>query len=89
MKLKVSSAALFGRLTAINRVLNSKNSFPILDCYLFEIADKNMTITASDSETTLVTNVELIQSSEDARFCIKAKTAEQVLTQQIPTSPSR
>ena len=79
MKLKVSSAALFGRLTAINRVLNSKNSFPILDCYLFEIADKNMTITASDSETTLVTNVELIQSSEDARFCIKAKTIQDSL----------
>ena len=79
MKLKVSSAALFGRLTAINRVLNSKNSFPILDCYLFEIADKTMTITASDSETTLVTNVELIQSSEDARFCIKAKTIQDSL----------
>jgi DNA polymerase-3 subunit beta len=79
MKLKVSSAALFGRLTAINRVLNSKNSFPILDCYLFEIADKTMTITASDSETTLVTHVELIQSSEDARFCIKAKTIQDSL----------
>jgi len=79
MKLKVSSAALFGRLTAINRVLNSKNSFPILDCYLFEIAGKTMTITASDSETTLVTNVELIQSSEDARFCIKAKTIQDSL----------
>ena len=79
MKLKVSSAALFGRLTAINRVLNSKNSFPILDCYLFDIEDKKMSITASDSETTLVTSVELIQSSENARFCIKAKTIQDSL----------
>ena len=62
MKLKVSSAALFGRLTSINRVLNSKNSLPILDCFLFEIEDKKMSITASDSETTLVTSVELIES---------------------------
>jgi len=79
MKFKVSSAALFGRLTAINRVLNSKNSFPILDCYLFEIQGQKMSITASDSETTLVTSVELIQSSEDARFCIKAKTIQDSL----------
>lgn len=79
MKLKVSSAALFGRLTAINRVLNSKNSLPILDCYLFEVEGQKLSITASDSETTLVTSVELIQSSEDSRFCIKAKTIQDSL----------
>ena len=79
MKLKVSSAALFGRLTSINRVLNSKNSLPILDCFLFEIEDKKMSITASDSETTLVTSVELIESDENARFCIKAKTIQDSL----------
>ena len=79
MKLKVSSAALFGRLTSINRVLNSKNSLPILDCYLFEITGQTMTITASDSETTLVTSVELIESEMDARFCIKAKTIKDSL----------
>lgn len=79
MKLKVSSAALFGRLTSINRVLNSKNSLPILDCYLFEITGQTMTITASDSETTLVTSVELIESEMDARFCIKAKTIQDSL----------
>ena len=79
MKLKVSSAALFGRLTSINRVLNSKNSFPILNCYLFETEGKQMKITASDSETTLVTSVELVESDADARFCIKAKTIQDSL----------
>lgn len=79
MKLKVSSAALFSRLTSINRVLNSKNSLSILDCFLFEIEDKKMSITASDSETTLVTSVELIESTENARFCIKAKTIQDSL----------
>ena len=74
MKIKVSSSALFGRLTSINRVLNSKNSFPILDCFLFDVQDQTMTITASDSESTLVTSVELIESDQNARFCIKAKT---------------
>ena len=79
MKIKVSSAALFGRLTSIQRVLNSKNSFPILDCYLFETEGNNMTITASDSETTLVTSIQLIESDMNARFCIKAKTIQDSL----------
>lgn len=79
MKFKVSSAALFGRLTSINRVLNSKNSLPILDCYLFETQGQRMSITASDSETTLVTAVELIECDQDARFCIKAKTIQDSL----------
>ena len=79
MTLKVSSSSLFERLTSINRVLNSKNSFPILNCYLFEIQGLTMTVTASDSETTLITTVELIESSQDARFCIKAKTIQDSL----------
>ena len=74
MKLKVSSALLFSRLTSINRVLNSKNSFPILDCILFEIEGQQMSVTASDSETTLVTSLELTEADQNARFCIKAKT---------------
>ena len=79
MKLKVASAALFSRLTSIQRVLNSKNSFPILDCYLFDIDGQRMTITASDSETTLVTHIDLIESEMNARFCIKAKTIQDSL----------
>lgn len=79
MKIKVSSAALFSRLTSIQRVLNSKNSFPILDCYLFETDGTNMNITASDSETTLVTSIQLIESDMNARFCIKAKTIQDSL----------
>ncbi|MCR4993836.1 MAG: DNA polymerase III subunit beta [Bacteroidales bacterium] len=79
MKFKVSSATLFSRLTSINRVLNSKNSLSILDCYLFVIEGQKMSVTASDSETTLVTSVELIESEMDARFCIKAKTIQDSL----------
>ena len=79
MKMKVSSAALFSRLTSINRVLNSKNSLPILDCYLFEVVGHRLSITASDSESTLVTSVELADSDADARFCIKAKTIQDSL----------
>ena len=62
MKFIVSSAELFSRLQTIGRVINSKNTLPALDCFLFDIHDKTLTITASDSETTLVTWMELIES---------------------------
>lgn len=79
MKFKVSRSALFNKLQALNRVLNSKNSLAILDCYLFEIKDGVMNITASDSESSLISSVELIECESDARFCIKAKVIQDTL----------
>ncbi len=79
MKLKVSSATLFNRLTSISRVLNSKNSLPILDCFLFEVEGTRMSVTASDSEISLITSLDLIEAEHDARFCIKAKTIQDSL----------
>ena len=37
MKFIVSSTGLFSHLQAISRVINSKNSLPILDCFLMEL----------------------------------------------------
>lgn len=74
MNFKVSSTALFSRLTALSKVFNSKNSLQILDCYLFEVNGTVMSITASDSETTLVTTLDLNECDQNGRFCIKAKT---------------
>lgn len=76
MKFIVSSAELFSRLQTIGRVINSKNTLPALDCFLFDIHDNTLTITASDSETTLVTWMELIESGGAMRFCINAKTIQ-------------
>lgn len=76
MKFIISSSALFSRLQSIGRAINSKNTLPILDCFLFEIKDNTLTITASDSETTLVTSVSLVESDSDMRFCINAKTIQ-------------
>ena len=40
MKFIVSSTGLFSHLQAISRVINSKNSLPILDCFLMELSEK-------------------------------------------------
>ena len=53
MKFIVSSTGLFSHLQAISRVINSKNSLPILDCFLMELTDGTLFLTASDSAPTL------------------------------------
>ena len=62
MKFIVSSTALSSHLQAISRVINSKNALPILDCFLFELEDGTLSVTVSDSETTMVTTVEVNES---------------------------
>ena len=39
MRFSVSSTALSSKLTALSRVINSKNSLPILGDFVFEISD--------------------------------------------------
>lgn len=88
MKFVVSSTALYSRLAAASKVMTAKNSMPILDCFLFDIKNGKVTITASDGEKYFITAVPLIDSDNNAQFCITAKTimdsmkeiAEQPLT---------
>ena len=86
MKFIVSSTALFSHLQAISRVINSKNALPILDCFLFELQDGTLSATVSDSETTMVTTVEVNESDMDGRFAVTAKTLLDAL-KEIPEQP--
>ena len=76
MRFIVSSSALLNRLQTVGRVISSKNTIHILDCFLFEIQGNMLNITASDSETTMITSMELVESDADTRFCINAKTIQ-------------
>ena len=86
MKFTVSSMKLFNHLSSVNRVINSKNTLPILDCFLFKLQEGTLTITASDSETTLVTSIEVDASDEDGVVAIGAKTLLDSL-KEIPEQP--
>ena len=86
MKFIVSSTALFSHLQAISRVINSKNSLPILDCFLIELQDGTLSMTASDNETTLSTSIEVSDYEEDGRFAVSSKTLLEAL-KEIPEQP--
>lgn len=70
MRFSVSSTALGNRLTALSRVINSKNSLPILGNSLFDVSNGRLFLTASDSEVMMNTSLELNEFDEDGRFCI-------------------
>lgn len=86
MKFIVSSTALSSHLQAISRVINSKNTLPILDCFLFELRDGTLSVTVSDSETTMTTTVEVNESDADGLFAVVAKTLLDAL-KEIPEQP--
>ncbi len=86
MKFIVSSTALFSHLQAISRVINSKNTLPILDSFLFDLNDGILSLTASDNETTMATSLEVIENEGNCRFAITSKTILDAL-KEIPEQP--
>ena len=70
MRFTVSSTALSSRLVALSRIINSKNSLPILGDFLFEVVGGRLNLTASDSEVMMKTSIELTDNDGDGRFCV-------------------
>jgi len=79
MNFVVSSSELFAHLQSINKVISSKNSLPILDNFLFQVEGKNLQVTASDLESTLITNLELANVEGDGVVAIEAKRLLDIL----------
>ncbi len=73
MKFIVSSSVLLKQLQAVGGVLSTNNTLPILDNFLFELKGNELSITASDLETTMKTRINLEMSEEDGSVAIPAK----------------
>jgi DNA polymerase III subunit beta len=86
MKFVVSSIDLLNHLQALSRVISSKNTLPILDNFLFKLDGKTLEITASDLETTIVTRLELENTSGSGSIAIPAKLITDSL-REFPDQP--
>lgn len=78
MKFIVKSSALLKHLQLISGVINTSNTLPILDDFLFEVESKSLKITASDLETTIITNLP-VESKEEIEIAIPAKLLLDIL----------
>lgn len=79
MKFIVSSTGLLKHLNQISGVLNTNNTLPILDHFLFQVEGNQMKVSLSDLETTMTTTLELDKSAKDGSFCAPAKILLDIL----------
>ena len=86
MKFVVSSATLLNHLQAISRVINSKNTLPILDCFLLDLNGNTLSLTAADNETRLETSVEVNSADGNGCLAINAKNLLDPL-RELPDQP--
>lgn len=86
MRFVVSSTALLSHLQAISKVINSKNTLPILDCFLLDINGSTLTLTAADTETRLVTSLEVSDVEGAGKLAINARNLLDPL-KELPDQP--
>ena len=85
MKFIVSSSYLLKQLSAINGVITTNPVVPILENFLFEISDGNLTVTASDLQTSMITELQ-VEAKEDGSIAIPAKILLETL-RNLPEQP--
>ena len=72
MKFIVSSSQLLKQLQVLGGVINSNNTLPILDNFLFELSENNLKISASDLETTM-SSVVAVESDSSGSIAVSAR----------------
>ncbi len=72
MKFIVSSTYLLKQLQVLGGVINSSNTLPILDNFLFELNNSKLTVSASDLETTMSSTI-TVESDSEGSVAIPAK----------------
>lgn len=85
MKFLVSSGELLKELTRINGVITTNPVVPILENFLFEVTDKKLTVTASDLQTSMITEIE-VGAKESGSIAVPAKILIDTL-RELPEQP--
>jgi DNA polymerase-3 subunit beta len=85
MKFSVSSSELLKKLSLANGVIGTNTVLPILEDFLFSLEDNVLTITASNLETTIITEAE-VAMEEGGNIAIPAKILMDTL-KALPEQP--
>ncbi|MBS1488366.1 MAG: DNA polymerase III subunit beta [Bacteroidetes bacterium] len=85
MKFIVNSSILLKQLSHINGVITTNPVVPILENFLFEIDKSKLTVTASDLQTSMITEIG-IESKEKGNIAVPAKILLETL-KNLPDQP--
>ena len=86
MKLNVSSSELLKGLMDISKAIPAKSALPILENFLFDLKGNILEVTASDSELTLRTEIEVDTTEEEGRIAVPARHIIDLL-KELPDQP--
>ena len=86
MRFTLSSSTLSSKLTILSKVIMSKNSMPILEGFLFDVKDGQLTLTASDSENVMRSTCELTESDGNGSFVVSSSTILDAM-RELPEQP--
>lgn len=84
MKFIVSSTYLLKQLQILGGVINNTNTLPILDNFLFELEGEELTISASDLETTISAKLK-VESDAEGKIAVPAR----LLLETLKTFPEQ
>jgi DNA polymerase-3 subunit beta len=85
MKFVVSSSELLKQLTTVSGVIANNPIVPILENFLFQLDEGNLTITASDMQTVMITEAQ-VDSSDKGSIAVPAKLLTETL-RSLPEQP--
>lgn len=73
MNFSIESKTLYSTLSALGKVINSKNALSILNNFLFSLNDSVLTVRATDMENSLVATLEVMDAEGAGSFCLDAR----------------
>lgn len=79
MKFTIPSKALLTHLSAVSKVINSKNTIAILDNFLFTLKNNILVVTGTDQENTITARIELSESEGEGSFAVNVKRMLELL----------
>ncbi|MDR1022707.1 MAG: DNA polymerase III subunit beta [Prevotellaceae bacterium] len=85
MKFVIPSTELLNHLQLMGKVMNSKNTLPILDNILLTLHDGKLTFMASDLETTLISEIDVPSVQEEGSVAVPRMMAESL--KEFPEQP--
>ena len=88
MKLNISSTDLLKGLLDVSKAIPSKSPLPILENFLFVLKGNRLEVTASDSELTLRTAIEVDGAEEGGSIAVPARHMIDLL-KELPDQPVR
>lgn len=86
MEFNVSSADLLKGLADVSKAIPAKTTLPILENFLFELEGDRLRVTASDTELTLRTSIEVQNAGENFNMAVPSRQMMDLL-KTLPDQP--